>query len=132
MPAWTSPPCNAGDLHRYAQLQEAVTRRSSGLVRAAVRPPAWLTEALGAYPADRAGRWVWRDAAREILVYRNRYHERDRARVLGPKPADARQRSERNRVAQVIPRSRRVLGLQSDHDLPGLDHEPGWELGLDL
>jgi hypothetical protein len=114
---------HADDLERYARLQEAVTRRSAGLVRAAVlRPPAWLTETLGVYPADRAGRRVWREAAREILLYRDRYNERDPARVLGPEPADVAQRYEWRRVAQYIPDARRVL-LQPDRDR-------GWDLGL--
>lgn len=126
---------HAADLGRYAQLQEAVTRRSADLVRAAVlRPPTWLTETLGVYPADRAGRRVWRETAREILVYRDRYNERDPARVLGPEPADVAQRYERRRVAQYIPRARRVLGLQAGRDPLILGQEPnrdrGWELGF--
>jgi hypothetical protein len=123
---------HTGDLERYAQLQEAVTRRSSSLVRAAVlRPPVWLTETLGAYPADRAGRRVWREGAREILVYRDRFNERDPARVLGPEPADGMQRRERNRVARFVLHARRVLGLRPDRDVPGLEHDRGRGFGLE-
>ena len=121
---------HAADLQRYAELQEAVTRRSADLVRAAaVCPPGWLVDAIGPYPEDRPGRRVWRDAAREILIYRDRYHEQDPSRALGPEPepADVDRRYERRRVARQIPHARRALGLEPDRAL-----DLGLGLGLDL
>ncbi|MDQ6614636.1 MAG: hypothetical protein M3083_07795 [Actinomycetota bacterium] len=80
---------HAGDLERHAALRAAAATRRANLTAAAtLKPLGWLLEALGPYPDNRADRRIWREAAGDILAWRERHDVNDQGHPLGPNPAD--------------------------------------------
>ncbi len=70
-----------------------------------------LYKALGPFPKDPEKAYVWGQAAQAIAGYRQRYGVRDRSRVLGRQPRNAAAQVERERVAEVLARAQRRLGI---------------------
>jgi hypothetical protein len=55
-------------------------------VAAEAERPAWQERALGPLPGSVRGRRAWRQAAAQLVAYRDRYGIRDPEQALGPEP----------------------------------------------
>jgi hypothetical protein len=55
-------------------------------VAAEAERPAWQERTLGPLPGSVRGRRAWRQAAGQLVAYRDRYGIRDPAQALGPEP----------------------------------------------
>jgi conjugative relaxase-like TrwC/TraI family protein len=125
---------HAGDLERHAALQQAVaTRRDVLTAAAALEPPRWLVEALGAYPDNRADRRIWRDTAGDIAVWRERHGVTDQTHPLGPHPADPIQALAHRRLVHDLYAAARRLGHQPQRGPGqhlGVEQDRGFDLGL--
>jgi hypothetical protein len=74
-----------------AQLWRQVTRelawqQRARQVAAEAQRPAWQERALGPLPGSVHGRRAWRQAAAQLVAYRDRYGITDPEQALGPEP----------------------------------------------
>jgi conjugative relaxase-like TrwC/TraI family protein len=117
---WTA--AHASEVADLARLRAQAGLRVEALARAAeLSTPAWLIEGVGRVPRGPLERVTWRDAARAVVAYRERWHIEDWSRALGPERLDRSQaeRADRTRVEQVLRRAcpqRRV-----ERDGPGFE-----------
>jgi len=127
---------HAGDLEHHAALQHAITARRAALTAAAaLRPPAWLTDTLGAYPDNRPQRRIWKDAAGDVLTWRERHHITDTDHPLGPQPTNPIHQLQHRQLARRIHHAARRLNHHQALELgrqPRREHDQGPDMGLGL
>jgi hypothetical protein len=127
---------HAGDLEHHAALQHAITARRTALTAAAaLRPPAWLTDTLGAYPDNRLERRIWKDAASDILTWRDRHHITNTDHPLGPQPTNPIQALGHRQLARRLDHTARRLNHHQGPEVgrqPGREHDQGPDMGLGL
>ena len=100
----------AGEL--AAQLS---SRRREHLRMVLERPAPYLTEALGAPPAQPRARRTWQQAATRIEGYRFDHAVTDTRDALGPRPSDKRGRAHWQRARRDLQRAQRDLGHRHAH-----------------
>jgi conjugative relaxase-like TrwC/TraI family protein len=66
--------------------RELAWQQRARQVAAEAQRPAWQERALGPLPGSVGGRRAWRQAAAELVAYRDRYGIRDPEQALGPEP----------------------------------------------
>jgi conjugative relaxase-like TrwC/TraI family protein len=86
------------------------TRRREHLRVALERPAPYLTEALGALPAQPRARRTWQQAATRIEAYRFDHSVTDAHDALGQPPTDKRGRAQWQRAHHDLQRAQRDLG----------------------
>jgi len=108
---------NHGRLERLDQLDRAIEDRRYQLgAQMVVLQPAWLIQAIGPLPDDRAGpvpsaeRDRWTRAATAVAAYRDRYDIGDPDRALGPAVAGAAQHLARQEAERIMTEATRALG----------------------
>jgi conjugative relaxase-like TrwC/TraI family protein len=125
-----APQQRAGWLEAHpdvAQLWRQVTRelawqQRARQVAAEAQRPAWQERTLGPLPGSVGGRRAWRQAAAQLIAYRDRYGIRDPEQALGPEPkgGDLQQRRAwracRNAIERLRARADPIR--QSDRDQP--------------
>ncbi|MHB8670221.1 MAG: hypothetical protein ACYDAD_06630, partial [Acidimicrobiales bacterium] len=100
----------APELARYAELGRQAGWRGAVLARAAeVAPGGHLVSALGPRPDDLAGRGMWREAARAVESYRERWEVTDPGRALGGEPDRLDQLAQRRSAARSLESAQLVL-----------------------
>jgi conjugative relaxase-like TrwC/TraI family protein len=104
------------DLDRHQVLVHAVNRRERVLARVAeVSPPGYLARELGPRPSAPADRAAWREAARVVESYRERWGVGDPDRALGARgdqsarATSLEQRRQRDAAARVLDAAQRRL-----------------------
>jgi hypothetical protein len=105
------------DLEQRQVLVRAVNHRQHLLARAAeISSPDYLVRELGPRPSAPADRAAWREAARAVESYRERWGVGDPDRALGARgadgdgrPASLEQRLQRDAAARVLDGARRRL-----------------------
>jgi hypothetical protein len=118
----------AWDAERHALRERAAelnaqlsTRRREHLRIALERPAPYLTEALGALPAQPRARRTWQQAATRIEAYRFDHTVTDARDALGQPPSDKRGRAHWQRAHHDLQRAQRDLGhrnaRQHSHEL---------------
>jgi hypothetical protein len=108
------------------QLQREHHQLRSQLADAIIdRRPEWLIHALGHRPQTPRDRETWDRAARTLTSFRLDHDIADHGSPLGPEPAAAGQRRERNQAAAALERARRHLGRDP------LGHHRERDLGID-
>ena len=96
---------------RAAELNAQLsTRRREHLRVALERPAPYLTEALGALPAQPRARRTWQQAATRIEAYRFDHSVTDAHDALGQPPTDKRGRAQWQRAYHDLQRAQRDLG----------------------
>jgi hypothetical protein len=119
------------DLHRRDVLVQAVNRRQHVLARAAeISSPGYLVRELGTRPSAPADRAAWREAARAVESYRERWGVVDPDRALGAagdqgaRSTSLQQRLQRDAAARVLDGTQRRLdpGRALERS-PELSHE---------
>ena len=85
-------------------------------------PPRYLLSTLGRPPEERHGRRRWREAARDIELYRLRWDVTDPDRPIGDEPADGLARDDHQRLTAALTRHRHELTAARDQTL---DHSRG-------
>src|SRR6266542_2497393 len=132
--AWLEDHHDLGSGYREVTRELALRSRERAAF-AELEQPAYLTEALGPLPESVRGRRAWRQTAREVEDYRQRFQISDTDRPLGEPPARDHQDPERQQAWRqahgAIQRmqARQQRQLDRDH-LPGsvrtiADHEHG-------
>jgi conjugative relaxase-like TrwC/TraI family protein len=96
---------------RAAELNAQLsTRRREHLRVALERPAPYLTQALGALPAQPRARRTWQQAATRIETYRFDHTVTDARDALGQPPTDKRERMRWQRAHHDLQRAQRDLG----------------------
>lgn len=115
----TRPGSTASDeqTRRYAALSDELARRAAARDAAlVVDPPRYLTEALGPPPERLTERRAWREAARRIEAYRQRFNVRDPDRALGDDPRDWTQRAAQRDLRTELANIQRQLEHAAGRD----------------
>ena len=95
---------------RFVAIGDELERRRVAMARvAAVERPAYLVDALGAYPERRSERRAWERAATSIETYRDESGVKDRKRALGREPDELNQRSAWRDAQREIKRAQELV-----------------------
>jgi len=98
---------------------------------AELQQPTYLTNTLGPVPESVRGRRAWRQTARQVEDYRQRFQIDDTDRPLGPEPARGQDDPQRqqawrqaNSAIQRIQARRQQRDTDRHNQQPGLDRDP--------
>jgi conjugative relaxase-like TrwC/TraI family protein len=118
--AWAEDHQEVG--HDYREVTRELALRSRQRVAfAELEQPAYLTEALGPVPESVRGRRAWRQTARQVEDYRQRYQIDDPDRPLGQPPTRDHHDPERQ---QAWRQANGTVQRMQARQQPGLDRDP--------
>jgi hypothetical protein len=116
--AWMEDHTDLG--HNYRDVSSELALRSRQRATfAELEQPAYLTDALGPVPESVRGRRAWRQSARAVEDYRQRFGIQDPARALGKPPArnqDTDRQQAWRAASDVIGRMQARQQRQLEHD----------------
>src|SRR6266540_4712203 len=119
--AWLEDHHDLGNNYRDVT-RELALRSRQRVAFAELEQPAYLTEALGPVPESVRGRRAWRQAARLVEDYRQRFEISDSDRPLGPEPARDHHDPERHQAwreaSGAVERMQTPHQRQRDRDQP--------------
>jgi hypothetical protein len=120
------------DGHSYREVARELALRSRQRVAfAELQQPTYLANTLGPVPESVRGRRAWRQTARQVEDYRQRFQISDTDRPLGPQPARDQDDPERQQAwrqatsaIQRLQARRQQRDTDRDNQQRGLDRDP--------